>query len=164
MKPFLRLFSRHALYSDGEIELVLSNEDVADDACGITDGFTFYIYHVKPWRYAGYVSFRIGESPELYYLGHIGYRVQEEWRGHGYAARACKMLMPLIRKMHIPNVVITTNVDNTPSRKTCEKLGCTLEHIAPVPSAYRKIVDGARYKCRYIWHTDVETPESGEDE
>lgn len=139
------------MFSDGEIDLVLSNEDVADESCGIEDGYTFYIYRAKTRTYLGYVSLRLGESPGLYYLGHIGYRVEEEYRGHGYAMKACRLLLPLMQQLRLGSVVITTNEENIPSRKTCEKLGCVLERIAPVPSAYRALCAGAMKKCRYIW-------------
>ena len=141
------------MFSDGEIDLVLSGDDVADAECGIEDGFTFCIYPKGSRKYAGYVSLRLGESGALYYLGHIGYRVEPEFRGRGYAGKACRLILPLIQRLGLESVVITTNVDNIPSRKTCEKLGCILERIAPVPMEYRAICAGAKQKCRYIRHT-----------
>lgn len=151
MTRLLRLFSRRPMFSDEEIELVLSGEDVTDPECGIEDGFTFYIYRAHTRDYAGYVSLRLGESAGLYYLGHIGYRIEEKYRGNGYAARACRLMMPLLQQLHLESVVITTNVENIASRKTCERLGCTLERIAPVPKEYRALCSGATQKCRYIW-------------
>ncbi len=147
----LRLFSRKPMFSDGEIDLTLSNEDVSDPECGIDDGYTFYIYRAKTRDYLGYVSLRLGESPALYYLGHIGYRIEAEHRGHGYAARACRLMLPLLQRLRLESVVITTNVENIPSRKTCLRLGCVLERIAPVPPEYRALCAGAAQKCRYIW-------------
>lgn len=147
----LRLFSRKPMFSDGEIDLTLSNEDVSDPECGIDDGYTFYIYRAKTRDYLGYVSLRLGESPALYYLGHIGYRIEAEYRGHGYAARACRLMLPLLQRLRLESVVITTNVENIPSRKTCLRLGCVLERIAPVPPEYRALCAGAAQKCRYIW-------------
>ena len=151
MCALLRLFSRKSLFSDGEIDLVLSNEDVSDQECGIEDGYTFYLYLSGTRHYVGYVSLRLGESPALYYLGHIGYRIEEPYRDHGYAGRACRMIIPLIRQLGLRSLVITTNVENIPSRKTCEHLSCTLERIAPVPQAYRPVCMNAPWKCRYIW-------------
>ena len=139
------------MFSDGEIDLTLSNEDVSDPECGIDDGYTFYIYRAKTRDYLGYVSLRLGESPALYYLGHIGYRIEAEYRGHGYAARACRLMLPLLQRLRLESVVITTNVENIPSRKTCLRLGCVLERIAPVPPEYRALCAGAAQKCRYIW-------------
>ena len=153
MFSLLRLFSRKKLFSDGEIDLLLSDSDVTDAECGIVDGYLFYIHNKKTRSYAGYVSLRLGESPALYYLGHIGYRIEPEWRGRGYAAKACKLLLPLLEELQLESVVITTDVDNIASRKTCEKLGCHLERIAPVPSAYRAICSGSTAKCRYIWQS-----------
>lgn len=147
----LRLFSRKPMFSDGEIDVTLSNEDVSDPECGIDDGYTFYIYRAKTRDYLGYVSLRLGESPALYYLGHIGYRIEAEHRGHGYAARACRLMLPLLQRLRLESVVITTNVENIPSRKTCLRLGCVLERIAPVPPEYRALCAGAAQKCRYIW-------------
>lgn len=147
----LRLFSRKPMFSDGEIDLTLSNEDVSDPECGIDDGYTFYIYRAKTRDYLGYVSLRLGESPALYYLGHIGYRIETEHRGYGYAARACRLMLPLLQRLRLESVVITTNVENIPSRKTCLRLGCVLERIAPVPPEYRALCAGAAQKCRYIW-------------
>lgn len=151
MTTLLRLFSRKPMFSDDQLDLVLTSEEVADDSCGIEDGYVFSIYRARTRRYVGYVSLRLGESAGLYYLGHIGYRIEEEHRGHGYAACACRMLVPLLQKLRLRSVVITTNVDNLASRRTCEHLGCVLERIAPVPSEYRAICAGATKKCRYIW-------------
>lgn len=150
----LRLFTRKATFSDGVLDLVLTNEDVRDAGCGIDDGYTFSIFRSSTRDYVGYVSLRLGESPGLYYLGHIGYRIEEKHRGHGYAGRACGLMLPLLKRLHLGSVVITTNVDNVASRKTCERLGCTLERIADVPPEQRTLCAGALQKCRYIWRMD----------
>ena len=151
MTTLLRMFSRKPMFSDGEIDLVLSHEDVRDPECGILDGYTFYIYRSGTRHYLGYVSLRLGESPALYYLGHIGYRIEEEARGRGYACRACRLMEPMLRRLNLRSVSITANVENLPSRKTCEKLGCVLESIVAVPEPYRAVCAGAEWKCRYIW-------------
>ncbi|MBR3905553.1 MAG: GNAT family N-acetyltransferase [Clostridia bacterium] len=147
----MRWFSKKAMFTDGEVDLVLSNEDVSDAVCGIVDGFTFYMYKARTRHYMGYVSLRLGESPGLYYLGHIGYRVEPEYRGQHLAERSCRMIVPLMKRLGIHSAVITTNVDNMPSRKTAERLGCILESIVPVPERFRGICAGAAWKCRYIW-------------
>lgn len=151
MTALLKWFSRRPAFADGEIELVLSNESVEDRENGILDGYVFKIYRAGLREYAGYVSLRIGESAALYYLGHIGYRIEPLYRGNGYAARACELMLPLIRRLGMKSLVITNDVDNLPSRRTCERLNCMLERIAPVPPAYRAVCSGSTRKCRYIW-------------
>ena len=52
-------------------------------------------------------------------------------------------------------MVITTDPDNLPSRRTCEGLGCTLERVVQVPESIlgRWII--SEVKCRYIWRMDA---------
>ncbi len=141
---------RKALYSDGEIELSLSPGGFLESGEGIRDGYTFDICLPGQRKPIGYISLRLGESPELYYLGHVGYRIHAQWRGHGYAGKALKLLIPLMRQEGLLHPVVTTDVNNPASRKTCLRAGCVLERIAPVPPAYRFICSGSEYKCRYI--------------
>ena len=157
---FLRHLLRRPMFSDEEIDLFLSGEDVRDADCGIEDGYTFYIYPAGEKTYAGYVSLRLGESAGLYYLGHIGYRIEEKFRGRGWAARACALLVPMLRRMGIQSLVITANEENAASRRTCEKLGCVLERIASVPPEHRALCAGAARKCRYIWRVSGAPHES----
>ncbi len=139
-----------ALYWDDVLELRLQQAGQYDHECGIRDGYTFDIYRRGGKRAVGYVSLRLGESPALYYLGHIGYRIYQGFRGHGYAARAVRLMMPLMRQEGLLHPVITTDRDNLPSRRTCENVGCVLEWVAPVPLAYREVCMGSKWKCRYI--------------
>ncbi len=154
MPAFFHLFSRRVLFSDGVIDLSASSRDETDEKCGIVNCYAFDIHPSGSRRYAGYVSIRIGESPELYYLGHVGYRVEEGYRGDHFALRACILLEPLLYGMHIRSLVITNDPDNLASRRTCEKLGCILEGTVPVPEEYRFIVSGSTAKCRYLWLPD----------
>ena len=147
----LNLFRRKPMFGDGVIDLVLSPRDETDEECGITGGYTFYIYPAGTRDYAGYISLRLGESPALYYLGHIGYRVEEKYRGDHFALRACRLLYPLAARLSMESLVITNDPDNLASRRTCEELGCVLERVADVPPAYRYYCSGSKRKCRYIW-------------
>ena len=140
---------------DDQIALLLSNEDVYDPALGIDDGYTFYIHERRSRRRAGYISLRLGESPCVYYFGHIGYHVDPPFRGRHYARRACSLLRPMIESAGKSSVVITTDPDNTPSRRTCEGLGCVLERVVDVPREIRSRWEISEVKCRYIWRMDA---------
>ena len=137
--------------SNGNIDLRLSSEDISSEDYGILDGYVFHIYKHHGLHKMGYVSLRLGESPSLYYLGHIGYRIEPPYRGHGYALQACELLQYLMHEHALRSVVITTDTDNWASRKTCERLGCVLESIVSVPQEYRVLCSGAEKKCRYIY-------------
>jgi tagatose 1,6-diphosphate aldolase len=103
-----------------------------------------------PLRIAGAVSLRIGQTQaiELYY-GHVGYHVYPAARGHNFAARACRMILPLARAHGMKTLWITCNPDNAASRATCEKLGATLVEIIPVPPNDPLYQRGDHEKCRY---------------
>jgi predicted acetyltransferase len=137
--------------SDGVITLVASELSQQDAELGIRRTFLFRIMPCGTKKDAGRISLRCGESSGLYYFGHIGYHVGEKFRGHGYALRACRLLIPLCRVLHIHSLVITTDTDNIASRRTCEKLGCELESIVSVPLIYRQQYQMGAYKCRYIF-------------
>ena len=91
----------------------------------------------------------------MYYFGHIGYHVDLPYRGRHYARRACALLRPVIEAAGKSSVVITTDPDNLPSRRTCEGLGCTLERVVQVPESIRGRWIISEVKCRYIWRMDA---------
>ena len=148
---FRRLFFAHQKLLGEGLELHLSERTTRDRNHGIAETFTYDIFLPNHRAYAGYVSLRTGESPEIYYLGHIGYRVNPPYRGFGLAARAVRALTPLILDERFYSLSITTDTDNIPSRKTCENLGCVLENIVPVPRKYRELCMHSPAKCRYIY-------------
>ena len=140
------------VFTDDTLALYLdafTGEDSSD--IGASQTFSFIIRPAKGRQEIGRISLRYGESSQLYYFGHIGYHIDEPYRGHGYAAHACLLMLPLLQRLRMKNAVITTDVDNLPSRKTCEKLGCVLENIVDVPTAYQRDYELSPRKCRYIW-------------
>ena len=81
----------------------------------------------------GKIDLRIGHNQKLYYGGNIGYCVDEPYRGHHYAGKACKLLFELARKHELGYVYITCNVTNEASARTCEYAGGTLVAIEDLP-------------------------------
>jgi tagatose 1,6-diphosphate aldolase len=101
-------------------------------------------------RIAGGISLRIGSGEDLeLYVGHIGYHVYPPARGHHYAERSCRLLLPLARRHGFKMLWVTCNPDNLPSRRTCERLGAVLVDIVPLPQDHLLYLRGERQKCRY---------------
>ena len=62
----------------------------------------------------------------MYYFGHIGYSVKEEYRGNGYAVDAVNLVKKVFKINNFNMIYITNNPDNNASIRFCEKLGAKL--------------------------------------
>src|SRR5579859_4003041 len=72
----------------------------------------------------GAINLRIGSTPHLErYAGHIGYGVHPAHRGHRYAARSVKLLLPMARSLGIDPLWITCDPENAASRRSLEIAG-----------------------------------------
>lgn len=107
------------------------------------------------YRRIGICDLRIGYSENLYYGGHIGYRVMEKHRGHHAALHASSILLQKAREEGMPYVIITCNPDNIPSRKTLARLakeaGGELLRIVDLPPYNEMYQDGERQKCIFFF-------------
>lgn len=98
----------------------------------------------------GGIGLRVGHTRNLeMYMGHIGYTVHPPARGHGYARRAVRLLLPLARRLGISPLWITCNPENIASRRTCESAGGRLIEIVDLPEDHPAYARGERRKCRY---------------
>ena len=140
-----------AEFTDGVIDLIPLNLYPPEDEMGFGRNYDYMIVEHGQRREAGRISLRVGESECVDYFGHIGYHVDPPYRGHGYARRACELLRPLILLHGKESVVITCDPDNWASRKTCIRLGCTLEREVDVPKRIQTKWLISERKCRYIW-------------
>ena len=91
--------------------------------------------------YAGYGP----DLSSLYYGGQIGYGVDEEHRGNGYAGRACRLLLPVAKAHGMAKLLITNNYTNTASRRVCEKLGARFLRLARLPEWFDLYKEGQRF-------------------
>ena len=99
----------------------------------------------------GHINFRVGTSEHVQLCaGHIGYAVDEKFRGHHYALQACRALAPFVRSIY-REVVLTCNPDNYASIKTIESLGGTFIDEVAIPKHDPGYGKGARRKRRYRW-------------
>lgn len=132
---------------DDEIKLTVDRLTEANPERNYVPAYHFFICDNEGNR-MGYCDLRVGYNDNLYYGGHIGYGVDEKYRGHHYAAKACELLFSLARKHGMEYLYITCDPDNLPSRRTLEYLQGTLVEIAKLPEDNEmRIKEGDTEKC-----------------
>jgi RimJ/RimL family protein N-acetyltransferase len=152
VRRFVRLGRRgETLFEDEVLSLKPREYFGRSRAIGSDHTFVFDIVERASGCTAGEIALRIGESAEQFYLGHIGYHIDPPFRGHAYASKACLLCAPLLVAFGMGSAVITTDPDNLPSIRTCQRLGCILETTVPVPLKVRGKLDISCEKNRYIW-------------
>ncbi len=99
---------------------------------------------------AGRVDLRLGTTEHLrLYGGHIGYAVDEAWRGRGLAAWAVRQILPVAKAEGLTELWITCNPDNHASRRTAEKAGAHFVETLPLPPSNDMYLRGDREKSRF---------------
>ena len=99
----------------------------------------FYWYEIIPKEVnkpVGKISIRLGNNYHSYYNGHIGYEVDEEYRGHGYSFQAAKLVLLVAKAYGMEYIYLVCDEDNEASYKTIEKLGAKLEEVVIPPKDY----------------------------
>lgn len=150
--------AEHAATTRHEIEKFLAaNPDgqvIADASKGHVPCYHFWLRlhpdSKPPVPIAGTISLRVGDTPDLkIFFGHVGYNVFPPARGHHYAERACRLLFGIARHHGLRPLWVTTDPENVPSRRTCERLGGALIETVDVPPSHLLYARGQRRKCRY---------------
>ena len=116
------------------------------------ENIVFDIISIEHNHKAGYCDLRLGMNPDLEILGQVGYHIEERYRGHHYAYRACVLLFQIAKELGMEELLITCNPDNIPSRKTLEALNGKLEKIVDVPKDNICYQNGDRQKCIFTYH------------
>lgn len=112
--------------------------------------YHFRMVHTDSAEEMGQVRLRIGSSHHIErYAGHIGYTVEPSFRGHRYAARSVRLLIPLAAANRINPLWITCDPGNTASRRTLELAGAKFVEIVDVPEDCVIRKSGHPRKCRF---------------
>ena len=123
--------------------------------------FAIHPYHAVPTYYfrmvkvpsaaaVGRINLRVASNPHIeQYGGHIGADVEPDHRGHHYAARSVRLLLPLARRLGLDPLWITCDPDNLPSRRSLEIAGAEFIEIVDVPADCAIHKSGHPRKCRY---------------
>ncbi len=120
--------------------------------------YQFHMVHRQTREVVGNIRLSIGSTDHLVrYAGHIGYGVPAEHRGHGYAARAVRLLVPFAHRLEIDPLWITCDPENISSRRTLELAGAEFVEIINVPADCIIHRTGHPRKCRYRLATSSTT-------
>jgi tagatose 1,6-diphosphate aldolase len=122
--------------------------------------YQFHMVHRETREILGNIRLSVGSTPHLErYAGHVGYGVLPKHRGHRYAARAVRLLLPLAFKAGLNPLWITCDPDNLASRRTLQLAGAELVEIVDVPADCIIHRNGHPLKCRYRIMLDRDVPE-----
>lgn len=92
----------------------------------------------------GKCDLRIGHNDKTYIGGNIGYGIDQPYRGHHYAAKACKLLFQQAKKHGLDYLIITCDPANVASYKTCEHAGGIFIETANIPEDNEMYAEGKR--------------------
>lgn len=133
---------------DEEFELRLSRFEIHPVHHAPT--YQFLMFHLDTGEELGNIRLSIGSTSHIeLYAGHIGYGVLPQHRGHHYAARAVRLLLPLAREFHLDPLWITCDPENYASRRTLALAGAEFVEIIDVPPDCIIHRNGHPRKCRY---------------
>ena len=100
----------------------------------------------------GTVQLRLGNDDNVrLYGGHVGYGVEPQHRGHGYACQALIALCPIARSHGFEELFITCAPENIASCRTLENAGASFQGTVAVPLDSKLYARGlvlARYCLR----------------
>jgi predicted acetyltransferase len=134
---------------DHELTLVLVDKLPADPVKKYMPCYEFEMRHSEKGTGMGFIRLRIGTDEELKYPGHIGYEVNEPFRGHRFAGRSTVLLKSFAKEHGLGAVWLTVDPSNLPSQKTCLKIGAEYVETATIPEWHRMYAEGARLRRRY---------------
>jgi predicted acetyltransferase len=136
--------------SEGDLSLVCVRTHVPNPRKGRVAAYTFEMRIAGHDGSAGRIAFRAQNNRLMeMYRGNLGYDVEPDHRGHHYAERGVRLLLPFIARHGFKAVWLTTDPDNGASRRTCERLGAVLVGTVDVPETEEMYARGERVKCRY---------------
>ena len=92
----------------------------------------------------GKCDLRIGHNEKTYIGGNIGYGIDEPYRGHHFAAKACRLLFHQAKKHGLDYLIIACDPKNTASSRTCEIAGGKFIKIEAIPQDNEMYAKGKR--------------------
>ena len=125
-----------ALPEDGELRVVLAECMPAGTSPWGVPAYSFRMQD-PGGEYLGRIRLRVGWNEHVIrYAGQVGYAVEPAHRGHRYAERACRLIVPLAKRHGMTSLWITCQPDNFRSRRTLERLRAEFVGVLDVPADY----------------------------
>ncbi len=134
---------------DGDLRLVLVKAHPANPEKGHAPWYQFDMRKVGGKTRIGRISLRVGSIRKLRCPGHVGYEVHKRYRGHRYAARACRLLLSLAAAHGLKALWINCDPKNTASARTLELAGGKYVETIRIPKSHEMYSRGGRYLRRY---------------
>jgi predicted acetyltransferase len=133
---------------DGDLWLELAGYEV--NAIHKVPTWSFRMVHAETGEELGTIRLRVGDGRHVVmYAGHVGYAVDDRHRGHRYAGRALRLLLPVAGRLGLDPLWVTCDPGNVASRRTLERMGARLVEEVDVPPDCVIFQDGHPRKCRY---------------
>jgi predicted acetyltransferase len=134
---------------DGELELRIDKVYGYSDSPWAVPAYRFDV--LAEGRKAGTISLRVSDADRLIrYAGHIGFGIDEIFRGRRLAGRAVRLLLPLSANYGINPLWLSCNPDNLASMQVMNWLGATYVETIDLPPDYDRYYSrGERQKRRY---------------
>lgn len=134
---------------DGDLCLQVVARRPAIPDQGYVPSYDFEMRKVATSEKIGTIRLRIGSVRKLRCPGHIGYEVIHKHRGHRYAARSCRLLLPLARAHGLKALWLTVKPTNRASRRSGELAGARYVDTIRIPRDHEMHRDGGRFLRRY---------------
>lgn len=123
-------------------------------------GYRFDITDKSSGAVFGEISLCLGFTEAMYYTGHIGCFVNEQYRGVGVATAACKIILNLVKAHKFGKILLASDHADKASRRVCEKTGARLIRIAGLPERHDLYAKGGRFACVYELTPELQLPNS----
>ena len=147
------------LITDNVISLYRNKSLSENEDITVSQAECFEIIVNDSNKSVGIITYRYNDNPDyIDYSGNINYRIKEEYRGNGYAKRAFKLMIEILKnntKYDQPLYVAST-VYNEDYLKVASECGGILIHTGIVPKTVISSTYDKEMKNVSLYRIDIE--------